>query len=142
MEMFDSRTSLSMFGTARGLSNYIKKMDPTSESSNDDTENYKFQRLAILQNLIGKRVRVVMPGNFQLTSGLNVNLLAPNFGINSAGDDGEDKSVSGKYIIVASRHVINFQKHDTIIELATTSSGNDFTPRSSSIQNQELDNYA
>ncbi|MCK9369124.1 hypothetical protein M0R04_04150 [Candidatus Dojkabacteria bacterium] len=125
MEMFDSKKTVSIFGLARQLSNYIKKYDPTSISKEDDTENYKHQRLAILQNLINKRVKLVMPGNFQLTSGFNVSLQVPNFSEKEKGASNEDTSVSGKYIIVATRHIISFDKHETIIEVASTSSTND-----------------
>lgn len=141
MEMFDSRKSVSIFGLARKESNYIKKYDPTSISKIDDTENYKFQRLAILQNLANKRVRVVMPGNFQLSSGFNVNLMAPNFSVKEKGDLNEDKSISGKYIILSTRHVIGYDKHETYIELARTSSGNDFIPMSSPEQQSDIENY-
>ena len=71
---------------------------------------------------MGKRLKVVMPGNFQLTSGFNVNVVAPTLGKKFKGDDNEDKSLSGKYIIVASRQIIGYDKHETIIEIATTSS--------------------
>jgi hypothetical protein len=77
---------------------------------------------------MGKRVKLVMPGNFQLTSGFNVNLTAPTFGQKEKGDTNEDKSLSGKYVIVASRHIIGFDKHETIIEVASSSNSNEFIP--------------
>lgn len=140
-KMFDARKSVSVFGAARQLSKYIQKYDPTSISKEDNTEEYIFQRKAIIKNLMSKRVKLTMPGNFQLTSGFNVNLMAPNFGKKEKGDENEDKSLSGKYIIVASRHIIGYEKHETIIEIATTSSGNDFIPASSSAQTQEILDY-
>ena len=88
-----------------------------------------------------KRVKIVMPGNFQLTSGFNINLEVPTFGKKEKGDDNNDPSVSGKYIIVASRHVIGYDKHETIIEVATTSTDNQFIPSSNPRQTQELLNY-
>lgn len=140
-KMFDAKKSVSVFGAARQLSKYIQKYDPTSISKEDNTEEYIFQRKAIIKNLMSKRVKLTMPGNFQLTSGFNVNLMAPNFGKKEKGDENEDKSLSGKYIIVASRHIIGYEKHETIIEIATTSSGNDFIPASSSAQTQEILDY-
>jgi len=127
-EAFDSKKVVSLFGTARQLSNYIKQADPTSLSKVEAQENFIFQRKAILTNLMGKRVKLVMPGNFQLTSGFNVNLEVQNFGKKQKGGDNEDKSLSGKYVIVASRHMIGFEKHETIIEVASSSNSNDFIP--------------
>lgn len=122
LEMYNSKKTVSVFGTSRQYSNYIKKMDPESLSKEDDSENYKSQRMSILQNLINRRLRIIMPGNFQLTSGFNVNVMMPNFSYKEAGDENEDKSLSGKYIIVAARHVIGYSKHETILEVASSSS--------------------
>jgi len=138
---FDARKSLSIFGAARQLSNYIKTHDPSSINLEDNKESYIFQRQAIIKNLMTKRVKIVMPGNFQLTSGFNINLEVPTFGKKEKGDDNNDPSVSGKYIIVASRHVIGYDKHETIIEVATTSTDNQFIPSSNPRQTQELLNY-
>jgi hypothetical protein len=128
VEAFDSKKVVSLFGTARQLSSYIKQADPASLSKVEAQENFIFQRKAILTNLMGKRVKLVMPGNFQLTSGFNVNLTAPIFGQKEKGDTNEDKSLSGKYVIVASRHIIGFDKHETIIEVASSSNSNEFIP--------------
>lgn len=140
-ETYDAKTSLSFFTTARKFSNYIKKNDPSSLTTDDDLENYLFQRKAIIKNLMSKRVKLTMPGNFQLTSGFNVNLTAPTLGKKEKGGDNEDVSLSGKYIIVASRQIIGYDKHETIIEIATTSSSNDFIPASSSQQNNLIAQY-
>ena len=88
-----------------------------------------------------KRVRVVMPGNFQLSSGFNVNLMAPNFSAKEKGEENEDKSISGKYIILASRQIIGYDKHQTVIEIATTSSGNDFIPAGNKQQTSSILSY-
>ena len=88
-----------------------------------------------------KRVKLTMPGNFQLTSGFNINLMAPSFAKKEKGDDNADPSLSGKYIIVATRQIIGYDKHETIIEVATTSSSNEFIPVSSSAQTQQLLKY-
>jgi hypothetical protein len=138
---FNSRKSLSIFGTARKLSEYIKRNDPTSISTNETTEDFIFHRKAIINNLMSKRLKIVMPGNFQLSSGFNVNVNAPIFGQKEKKSDEEDKSLSGKYIIIASRHVIGFEKHETIIEVASSSSGNDFIPSSNFNEVQEIMEY-
>lgn len=141
MEMYDSKKVVSVFGAAKKLSKYIQQNDPTSISKEDDFENYKFQRAAIIQNLMNKRVRLTMPGNFQLSSGFNVNLVAPNFSIKEKGDNNEDSTLNGKYIIVATRHIIGYEKHETLIEIATTSSDNAFVPAGTYEQTQEIMEY-
>jgi hypothetical protein len=140
-EAYDSKKSMASFDAAKQLSNYIKKMDPTSISKIDNIENWLFQRKAIINNLMSKRVKVAMPGNFQLTSGFNVNIQAPNFGKKEKGADNDDPSISGKYIIVASRHIIGYDKHETIFECATTSTNNEFIPVSNPQQTTQLLNY-
>ena len=138
---FDARKSVSIFGTNRQFSNYIKSRDPNSLSKIDDRENYLFQRKAIFSNLMSKRIKVTMPGNFQLSSGFNVSVKAPFFGIKEPGSDNDDVSLSGKYIIVGSRHIIGYDKHETIIEVATTSTDNDVIPSSVSSQTNEVLSY-
>lgn len=138
---FDSKKTLAFFGTARQFSEYIKKKDPTSISKEENIENWMFQRKAIFNNLTNRRVKVVMPGNFQLTSGFNVRLLVPVFGAKEKGGENEDKGLSGKYIIVASRQSIKYNKHETIIEVATTSTANEFIPTSTGEQTEEILTY-
>jgi hypothetical protein len=138
---FDSRKAMANFGTAQQLSAYIKKADPTSLSKIENIESWLFQRKAIIDNLMAKRLKIAMPGNFQLSSGFNVNVMAPNFGIKERGADNEDASLSGKYIIVASRQIIGYNKHETVIEVATTSTNNEFIPVSNPNQTQEILEY-
>jgi hypothetical protein len=141
VEMYNSKKTVSTFSTARKLSKYIEKYDPTSVSKEDNLEDYLFQRKAIINNLMERRVKLVMPGNFQLSSGFNVNLLVPNMAVKERGDSNEDLTLTGKYIIVATRHIIGYEKHETIIEIATTSTQNEFVPVSSPQQTQEILNY-
>jgi hypothetical protein len=49
--------------------------------------------------------------------------------------------LSGKYIIVASRQSIKYNKHETIIEVATTSTANEFIPTSTGEQTEEILTY-
>jgi hypothetical protein len=140
-ETYDANKTVASFGAARQLSEYIKKKDPTSISKEDNIENYLSQRTSIIKNLMTKRVRLVMPGNFQLTSGFNVNLIAPNFGKKSRDGDNEDPSLSGRYLIIASRQIIGYDKHETVIEIATTSSDNQFIPVSNPLQTSAIGSY-
>jgi len=140
-EAFDSKKTISSFNLSQNFSKYIKKADPTLASTLDNMEDYLFQRKSIISNLMSKRIKVAMPGNFQLTSGFNVNVVAPQFAKKEKGDDNIDPSLSGKYIILATRHIIGYEKHETVIEIATTSTENDFITESNPQQTQELLNY-
>ncbi len=139
--MYDSRIVLDTFSTARQLSEYIKSHDPESIAYGSRTEDYAFQRKAIFENLNSKKLKIVMPGNFQLTSGFNVNVRAPFFGEKSVGDDNEDTTLSGKYLIIGSRHIIKDKTHETIIETATTSTDQEFVTESTPAQTAELETY-
>lgn len=137
MTSIDSRKVLSVFGTNRKNSSYIKKKDPDSISKIEDYENFAFQRRAIFKNLIAKRMKIVMPGNFQLTSGFNVDVLTSGFNRKSKGSQNEDVSLNGKYLIVAARHTLTNNKHETLIEVATDST-NDTQAYTSNPQQNEL----
>ena len=90
---------------------------------------------------MAKRLKLVMPGNFQLTSGFNVNVIAPSFSVKLRGDSNDDPSLSAKYVIVATRQIIGFEKHETIIEVASSSTNNEFIPSSSPRQTEAVMNY-
>lgn len=141
LEAFNSKKIIASFSAARQYSNYIKKYDPTSISKDDNVEEYFSKRKAIIKNLMNRRIKFTMPGNFQLTSGFNVNVMVPNLSKKEKGSDNEDLSISGKYLIVATRHIIGYEKHETIIEVATTSTANEFTPASTTAQTQEILEY-
>ena len=140
-QAYDSRKTVSSFGAFRRESAYVKKYDPTSISKQETQEDFIFQRKAIMSNLMNKKMKLVMPGNFQLTSGYNLNVRVPNYAIKDKGDDNEDRSLSGIYLITATRHIIGYQKHETIVELATTSNELPFIPASTNAQTKEIENY-
>ena len=141
-EAYDSKKSVSIFGFNRKNSAYIKKYDPTSLSKVETQEDFVFQRKAIISNLMNRRIKLTMPGNFQLTSGFNLNMRIPDFAIKETGnDDNEDRALSGKYLIIASRHIIGMEKHETVLEIASTSSKLGFIPQGTQDQNQQLKTY-
>ena len=139
--MYDSRIVLDTFSTARQLSEYVKSHDPDSIAYGSRTEDYVFQRKAIFENLNSKKLKIVMPGNFQLTTGFNVNVKAPFFGEKAEGDENEDETLSGKYLIIGSRHILKNKTHETVIETATTSSGQEFVTESTQAQTATLESY-
>ena len=136
-QAFNSRKAVSIFNYNRQFSEYIKKKEPSSLTNRDGIESWLFQRKAIIKNLMSKRLKLVMPGNFQLSSGFNVNVNAPIIGSSS----GEDRSINGKYLIVASRHIIGYEKHETIIEVASSSSDSKYVSASDDEQQREILTY-
>jgi hypothetical protein len=138
LESFDSKKTLNIFNLSQKYSNYIKQNDGASLNKLDDYENYSFQRLSILKNLTSRRIKIVVPGNFKLTCGEIITLKVPVLGRKSIDEDNEDKTISANYLIVATRHLIKYDKHETILELTTTSSDNDFIPTSSGEQLESL----
>tara|TARA_R110000824_G_scaffold47144_5_gene134629 strand:+ start:1100 stop:2437 length:1338 start_codon:yes stop_codon:yes gene_type:complete len=138
---YDSRIVLDTFSTTRVLSNYVREHDPESIAYNSRTEDYAFQRKAIFENLNSKKIKLVMPGNFTLSSGFNVNVNAPTFGEKGQGSENKNPLLSGKYLITASRHIITPDKHDSIIECSSTSSDLDFVQQDTNEQNESLKAY-
>ena len=54
---------------------------------------------------------------------------------------GEDRSINGKYLIVASRQIIGYEKHETIIEVASSSSSASYVSASDAEQQREILTY-
>lgn len=124
VDMYNSKKTVSSFSAPRKQSNYIKKYDPTSIPKEDTVEQFLFQRKAILKNLTDRRLKVTTPGNFKLTSGENISIIIPKIGLKIPGDTEEnnDKTLSGKYLVIATRHILSYRKFETIVEVATSSS--------------------
>jgi hypothetical protein len=123
-EMFNSRVVTYPYTLSRANLQYIKEKNPSSLNILDNAHEYIFQRKSIFTNLMQKRMSVALPGNFGLFSGEMVNLFVPRFGIkehNATDKDSLDTTLSGKYIIVGVRHIIQYNKHETIIEVASDS---------------------
>ena len=120
--MYDSRVTLYPYQTNRTVIPYVKTNDVKTANIVDDTDNYVLQRKMIFDNLMQKRIRITMPGNFGLYSGSCVQLNIPNrYTVDIQKMENGDKSLSGKYIITGVRHLIRYDKHETILEVATDS---------------------
>jgi len=141
MEAFDSKKALSIFGTGRKYSEYIKANDPESLTYIEPYEDLVFQRKSIMKQLMSKRLKFVMPGNFQLSAGYNVDVNVPELAAKEDGVESEDLSLNGKHLIVASRHIISFDKHETVIEVASTSTNKEEVYASNPNQSAEVENY-
>jgi hypothetical protein len=129
-------TSISPVGRQTGpVGNFLKQNDPLTATIVDDTNNWKFPRRSIFSNLIQKRLRMTVPGNFIFSSGFNVDLKGFNLSMVSKGDS-KDVSTNGKYIIIAARHMIKPQKHETILELASESTNTPFSGSENAAQQE------
>ena len=119
-EMFDSRRVVYSAALGRTNSDWIKTNDPSSLSLTETPEFFMLQRKALLQNLFAKRLRIILPGNFSVTSGVNLNIKKLK---NSAyeDDNNHDNSIFGKYLVVATRHIIKANQHETVVELVSDS---------------------
>lgn len=116
--MDESRIVSYPFALPRTTVEYIKEYGPETSSYVDNAEQYIFQRKAIFTNLMQRRLQLVMPGNFGLFSSRMINLVVPKFST-VIDDDFLDKSLSGKYIITGTRHIIKPDRHETVIEVST-----------------------
>lgn len=119
---FDSRKSIYMYETSQKQSAYIKSHDPASLAKLENYEDFVFQRRAIFNNLYSKRAKITVPGNFLLATGVTINAFIPEYDYKLPSDDNLDDSLRGKYLIIGVRHVIGFDKHETILEVASSSS--------------------
>lgn len=126
IEMTDSRVVLYAFNEAARYSNYIKQNDPHLVNKLEDTHNFAFQRKALIEGFVNKTVRLLLPGNFSLTSGANVKLKMPTRAIKAKEGKDEDDSLKGVYTIIATRHMLRAGIHETIIDVATDSTENKF----------------
>jgi hypothetical protein len=125
-QMFDARQSVYVFGYYRKDNEFINEKDPESLNYVDDPYKYIFQRRAIIQNLMTQRVQMVLPGNFQITSGVNVKLLVPKIGQILKNEDNLDKSLYGNHLIIATHHCIQPDKHEVVIEAVSDSSNREY----------------
>jgi hypothetical protein len=128
-EMYDSRVVFYTFSEAAKFSNYIKEKDPYLVNKLEDTHNFVFQRKAIIEGFVNKTVRLLLPGNFFLTSGTNVSLKMPTRSLRNDQKDNEDSTLKGTYTIVATRHILRNNTHETIIDVATDSTEGVFAPQ-------------
>jgi hypothetical protein len=122
VDEYDSRKSIYMYETSQKESSYIKSHDPASLSKLENYEDFIFQRRAIFKNLLSKHAKLTVPGNFLMTSGVCVEVLIPEFDYKEKEDNNLDDTIRGNYIVIGTRHIIGMEKHETIIEVASSSS--------------------
>ena len=97
-----------------------KLISPFDLNKSDDSDKYYSQRKTQMMRYFLTRVRIVVPGNFDLVSGSVIELKIPFGGIKTT-DDNLDTHLSGKYIIIGVKHKLNIQGHETILEISKDS---------------------
>jgi hypothetical protein len=116
---FGSRIAMFPVFSTQSSSNHIQSTNKTSLSNLELTDEYIFERRAIFGAFLNKRIRLLMPGNFGLSSGYNVLLNFPTTGFKENKTTDLDEFQKGKYTIVATRHIIKYNMHETVIDVAT-----------------------
>lgn len=105
-------------------------------------ENISVRRKSIFANLFSQRVKLVIPGNFAVTSGVNVKLNVPKFSQKTSAEDNLDKTLHGHYLVIACRHKLTpDNKHETIFE-ACTNSSNRSDNKNKMISSKNYENFA
>lgn len=119
-EDIDSKITTVLYQSSRRNVEMIKKDSPDTINFLDDIESYIIQRKAIFAKFLQRRIQIVLPGNFSLYSGAALTLKIPKYTSKEENQTVEyDETLSGKYIITGTRHIIRPDKHETIIELST-----------------------
>lgn len=122
---YDSRIVVYPFASERRNVEYVKKENNVDAAIIDNTDEYVLQRKMVIQNLMQRRVRLTMPGNFGLVAGSVIDLNFPSFESQKQGVESLDEALTGKYLITAVRHIIRFDRHETVIETATDSTNSE-----------------
>jgi len=120
---------------------FITANEPYSINKIDDGVTYIAKRPALMRNYMGLRIKLVMPGNFDLICGAVVELHISNRGTNVIGNS-VDESLSGKYIILAARQMVKYDRHETVIEISTDSTNRTSLTNADSLRYEQWsDNY-
>ncbi len=119
---YDSRYLVYPFEIIRNDVPYIMSNYPKLGERPDNTQDYVFQRWAIFYGLMQRRLQLVLPGNFSFCSSQVLKVNIPTY---TTMDDGQT-DYNGKYLIVGVRHTIRYDKHETVMEVASDST-NRFT---------------
>jgi len=101
-------------------SDWIKKKDPNSIQTEEVPQKYAFARKAILQSFVNQRIKVSLPGNFLVSPGRTLYLAIGTQSAKVEGSKDEvDKTLSGTYAVLSSRHIVKPNMCESIVELVT-----------------------
>ncbi len=117
-EAYESKRTVLVTDSQYKRSQYAQKNYPGAKLHNP--EQSLAHRGAIFSFISAKRMKMLLPGNFNLTVGMIVDLKYPKRGKIDQ-DEQLDYSFSGKHIIVAVRQIVMVDRHETVIEVAADS---------------------
>lgn len=117
-EAFDSKRTILVTDSQYKLSNYAKSKD--SNRNLHEPEAALAHRTAVLSFLSTKKMKILLPGNFNLSAGMLVDLQYPKRG-KMNNNEQYDPSFSGRQLVMALRHIISPSQHETVIEVASDS---------------------
>jgi hypothetical protein len=120
-QMFGSRRIAYVTEIGRSNTSYVLANDKKSLNLKETPEYFALQRKAILKQLFSQRIKINLPGNFSLTAGTTLNIVKQKSSFYDDENENVDTSIFGKYLVVASRHIMRDNKHETILELVTDS---------------------
>lgn len=119
-QMVNSRIMFYPFTAPRSSNDYIKSTDPNTSNLQDNTQEYKFHRKAIMSLLGQKKMELSVPGNFEIMCGDMVQLDVPKYSVKTDGPGGDyDQVLSGRYIVTATKHSISPSFHETFVEVSS-----------------------
>jgi hypothetical protein len=122
-EMFNSKIVIHPFQTSRRDSDFVKTGDRESITFLEMSEKIKFQRSAIFDSLNARQIKMVLNGDFDITCGRSIGVFVPTRGYKSEDEDSYDKSLTGNYLITATRHILKAKNnmHEVVVEAVTDS---------------------
>lgn len=120
-----SRISIYPYQSPRETNAWIKGKDSRTSQYSDNQEQYIFQRKHMFGMLQQKRIQILISGNFFVYCGKKIRLNVPKFThteVNALDSmENLDEKLSGMYIVAGVRHLIKYNKFETVVELTSDS---------------------
>lgn len=122
----DSRWTIHPYQLPRKPNEWINSHNKRLADYAENQHLYVLQRRHSFGMLKQKRVQTTLPGNFNVASGDVLNFKVPAF----VGEKALDPHISGDYLVTATRHIIKYDRFETLLEVASDSTP---TPRGGSV---------
>lgn len=114
----DAKRTLLVTDSKYNQSNYAKKNSPNNNLH--EPEFALAHKSAVFSFLNNKKMKLAVPGNFGLTIGMLVDLKYPKRG-NITEKKQLDASFAGRHMILAIRHMVTPEIHETFLEISSNS---------------------
>lgn len=122
----DSYGGLRMFYPTNQGQNQAQYIQGKQTINQTNVENWLVERNAQIMQMLGNRIKVVIPGNIQLNIGQVIQFNLPSIESQTGTDEGEairklDPYMTGLWLITALRHRVTIQRFETVLELCRDS---------------------